>query len=30
MVTHLDVDDDGIGTALDAWRTLAADVTKEA
>jgi threonine aldolase len=30
MVTHLDVDDDGIGTALDAWRALAADVAKEA
>jgi threonine aldolase len=25
MVTHLDVDDAGIGLALDAWRTLAAD-----
>jgi threonine aldolase len=25
MVTHLDVDDAGIGLALDAWRTLATD-----
>ena len=26
LVTHLDVDDEGIGVALDAWRSLAADV----
>ena len=25
MVTHLDVDDAGIGVALDAWRELAAE-----
>jgi hypothetical protein len=25
MVTHLDVDDAGIGVALDAWRALAAE-----
>jgi threonine aldolase len=25
MVTHLDVDDAGIGVALDAWRALGAD-----
>jgi threonine aldolase len=30
MVTHLDVDDEGIGIAIDAWRAIAADVTKEA
>jgi threonine aldolase len=30
MVTHLDVDDEGIGVALDAWRTVAADAAKEA
>jgi threonine aldolase len=29
MVTHLDVDDDGIASAIDAWRTIAADATKE-
>jgi threonine aldolase len=29
MVTHLDVDDAGIGIALDAWRALAADRTDE-
>jgi threonine aldolase len=29
MVTHLDVDDAGIGVALDAWRKLAAETTKE-
>jgi threonine aldolase len=25
LVTHLDIDDDGIGVALDAWRDLAAE-----
>ena len=25
MVTHLDVDDEGIGSALDAWRELGAE-----
>ena len=30
MVTHVDVDDDGIATAIDAWRTIAADAAKEA
>jgi threonine aldolase len=30
MVTHLDVDDAGIGLALDAWRSIAADAAKEA
>jgi hypothetical protein len=29
-VTHLDVDDEGVGVALDAWRSIAADVAKEA
>jgi threonine aldolase len=29
MVTHLDVDDAGIGVALDAWRALTADATLE-
>jgi threonine aldolase len=29
MVTHLDVDDEGIGIAIDAWRAIVADVTKE-
>jgi len=29
MVTHLDVDDAGIGIALDAWRGLAAERAKE-
>jgi threonine aldolase len=29
MVTHLDVDDDGIESAIDAWRAIAADATKE-
>jgi hypothetical protein len=24
MVTHVDVDDDGVAFALDAWRTVAA------
>jgi threonine aldolase len=30
MVTHVDVDDEGIAAAIDAWRTIAADATKEA
>jgi len=30
MVTHVDVDDEGIGTAIDAWRAIAADAAKEA
>ena len=30
MVTHLDVDDEGIGIAIDAWRSIAADAAKEA
>jgi threonine aldolase len=30
MVTHLDVDDAGIGLALDAWRSIAAEAAKEA
>jgi hypothetical protein len=30
MVTHVDVDDDGVAFALDAWRSIAAGVTKEA
>ena len=29
MVTHVDVDDGGIETAIAAWRTLAADAAKE-
>ena len=29
MVTHVDVDDDGIALALDGWRSVAADVAKE-
>jgi len=29
MVTHVDVDDDGVALALDAWRTIAADTMKE-
>jgi threonine aldolase len=29
MVTHLDVDDAGIGVALDAWRDLAAEPRSE-
>ena len=29
MVTHLDVDDEGIGIAIDAWRAIVADATKE-
>jgi len=30
MVTHVDVDDEGIGVAIDAWRAIAADAAKEA
>jgi threonine aldolase len=30
MVTHLDVDDEGIAIAIDAWRAIAADAAKEA
>jgi threonine aldolase len=30
MVTHVDVDDEGIQHAIDAWRAVAADGTKEA
>ena len=29
MVTHVDVDDDGLAFALDAWRSVAADIAKE-
>ncbi|MEO8476822.1 MAG: GntG family PLP-dependent aldolase [Actinomycetota bacterium] len=29
MVTHLDVDDDGVAVALDAWRSIAGDAAKE-
>ena len=29
MVTHLDVDDDGLAFALDAWRSVATDAAKE-
>ena len=29
MVTHVDVDDDGVALALDAWRSIAADPPKE-
>ena len=29
MVTHADVDDDGVAAALDAWRSIARDVAKE-
>src|SRR5437870_4194695 len=29
MVTHVDVDDEGVGFALDAWRSLVADASKE-
>ena len=30
MVTHVDVDDQGIATAIDAWRSIAVDAAKEA
>nr|MDP9329688.1 beta-eliminating lyase-related protein [Actinomycetota bacterium] len=29
MVTHVDVDDEGVGFALDAWRSVVADASKE-
>jgi hypothetical protein len=29
MVTHVDVDDDGLAFALDAWRSVATDTAKE-
>ena len=29
MVTHVDIDDDGLSFALDAWRSVATDVAKE-
>jgi threonine aldolase len=29
MVTHADVDDDGVAFAVDAWRSVAGDVAKE-
>jgi threonine aldolase len=29
MVTHLDIDDDGVAVALDAWRSIARDAAKE-
>jgi threonine aldolase len=29
MVTHVDVDDDGLALALDAWRSVATDTAKE-
>jgi threonine aldolase len=29
MVTHVDVDDDGLALAVDAWRTIAVDTVKE-
>jgi threonine aldolase len=29
MVTHVDIDDDGISTAIDAWRSIVASATKE-
>jgi threonine aldolase len=30
LVTHVDIDDDGIRLALEAWRSVAAETTKEA
>jgi threonine aldolase len=30
MVTHVDIDDEGVATAIDAWKTIAGDVPKEA
>ena len=30
MVTHVDINDEGIGIAIDAWRSIAADAAKEA
>jgi hypothetical protein len=29
MVTHVDIDDDGIGLAIDAWRSVVASAAKE-
>jgi hypothetical protein len=29
MVTHVDVDDDGIELAIDAWRSVVTDGAKE-
>jgi hypothetical protein len=29
MVTHVDVDDDAIGYAIDAWRSVVAGAAKE-
>jgi threonine aldolase len=29
MVTHVDIDDEGVSTAIDAWKTIAGDVPKE-
>jgi threonine aldolase len=29
MVTHVDVDDEGVGVAIDAWRSVVADVSEE-
>jgi threonine aldolase len=29
MVTHVDVDDEGIGTAIDAWRSVVTSAAKE-
>jgi threonine aldolase len=29
MVTHVDVDDDGIALAIDAWRSIVASTSKE-
>jgi threonine aldolase len=29
MVTHVDVDDEGIGTAIDAWRSIVTSAAKE-
>jgi threonine aldolase len=29
MVTHVDVDDDGLALALEAWRSIAAEIMKE-
>jgi hypothetical protein len=30
MVTHVDIDDEGISAAIDAWKSIAGDVAKEA
>jgi hypothetical protein len=29
MVTHLDVDDEGLGVAIDAWSSILADAPEE-